>query len=968
MILHDDTPVATTTGFRMTGNQPLVLDGAPRLLVVTSGSLLLYCAEVQEGKQAGPRHLLKRLRAGQAVVALPRRADDRLGLLVVPDQESVLDEVGLQDWFGPEGFDPTCRQHVESWVEALTETLGERELPKLVQRCGEPRSFQVEDSLALCPTRGTVLWVSLEDGTALLRGETLEGLEPGGPPIPLGRNAWIEAHGATRLHTRPSNDLDSPGTAVAGLVRLQDAVLRFLADQQRTERTKELERLRERERIQLERMDLALADIAAVFEPRRPPAPAKTPLLTAATLVGDALGLTVMPPSESQGLRSDPIDAIARASRLRWRRVALNGSWWKRDCGPLLAFSGDEDARPVALIADRRGRYEVYDPEADTRVPLDGEQAARLSPQAVTFYRPLPEGPLRLPDLVRFSLRRRVPDIGYAVLTGALVTVLGMLIPQATALIMDNAVPDSDRRLLFEIGAGLLAVAFGRILFQAAQAFVLVRIGLMAEADGQAALWDRLLRLRPTFFRRFPSGDLQSRVMAVSEVGQKVSGAMLSSLFSGCTTLLNLGLLYHYSPRLTLAACVVAALVVAFVVLIGHYSRKQLRILLDLGGKFFGMVVQLVNGVGKLRVAGASERAFTHWVKRYGEQLAIRSKVQRLSDVQGVFHHALPALSSLVILYLAHGILVESREPGSELSLTLGSFLAFNAAFGTFLGGMIALGTTAVSLQDVVVQGKRIAPILEESPEVDGTKADPGRLLGRVELEDVTFSYGPGQLAILNRVSLHADPGEFVAIVGPSGSGKSTTLRLMLGFEEPAQGRVLYDGQNLASLDVLAVRRQIGVVLQAGKLDAGSIFENIACGNLITLDEAWNAAADAGIADEIRMMPMGMHTVVSVGGGNLSGGQRQRLLIARALVQRHRVLFFDEATSALDNNAQRVVSESLDKLRATRIVIAHRMSTIRNADRIYVLDGGSVVQSGTFESLMAERDGLFARMMARQMV
>jgi ATP-binding cassette subfamily C protein len=292
-------------------------------------------------------------------------------------------------------------------------------------------------------------------------------------------------------------------------------------------------------------------------------------------------------------------------------------------------------------------------------------------------------------------------------------------------------------------------------------------------------------------------------------------------------------------------------------------------------------------------------------------------------------------------------------------------FLAFNAAYAAFLTGATELSNTCVGLLDRVLEARRVEPILRAEPEVDRRKVDPGRLTGSLALEGVCFRYRPKGPLVLDDVRLRAEPGEFVALVGPSGSGKSTLLRVLLGFEEIESGQVTYDGQDLSGLDLLAVRRQLGVVLQSGRVNTQSIYENIAGGGRITLDEAWGAAEHAGLAEDVRAMPMGMHTIVSEGGGNLSGGQRQRLLIARALALRPRVLLFDEATSALDNKTQAIVAESLRRLRVTRVVIAHRLSTVRHADRIYVLDRGKVVEQGRFQELM-DQGGLFARMMARQ--
>ena len=408
-------------------------------------------------------------------------------------------------------------------------------------------------------------------------------------------------------------------------------------------------------------------------------------------------------------------------------------------------------------------------------------------------------------------------------------------------------------------------------------------------------------------------------------------------------------------------------MVLFFTTSIGLFIRKKLQALMELEGHLFGNVVQLINGVGKLRVAGADDRAFVHWVKQYSRQLKLRSDTYALFDVVSVFNQIVPALSAVILYLIAFQLLVGARQGGAGAELTLGTFLAFSTAYGTFLGGTTSLSNTVVGFLDLFARGRRIQPILDEEPEIDLSKADPGRLTGRLSVNKVDFRYGADGPKVLDEVGFHAEPGEFVALVGPSGSGKSTLLRLLLGFETPTAGTITYDGQDLANLDVLAIRRQLGVVLQGGKLDAGSVFDNIACGNVITLDQAWAAAEDAGFAKEVRQMPMGMHTILSVGGGNLSGGQRQRLLIARALAQRPRILLFDEATSALDNRTQAIVSESLERLNVTRLVIAHRLSTIRNADRIYVVDSGRIVQEGRFRELMTDDDGLFARMMRRQL-
>jgi ABC-type bacteriocin/lantibiotic exporter with double-glycine peptidase domain len=292
--------------------------------------------------------------------------------------------------------------------------------------------------------------------------------------------------------------------------------------------------------------------------------------------------------------------------------------------------------------------------------------------------------------------------------------------------------------------------------------------------------------------------------------------------------------------------------------------------------------------------------------------------------------------------------------------------LAFNVAFAIFIGGVTSLSNTLTDILGIVPLWERAKSILQEPPELNINQEEPGCLKGHLVINHVNFRYREDGPLIIDDMSFHAHPGEFIAIVGPSGSGKSTLVRLLLGFDQPLTGKVYYDGQDLSGLDVTAVRRQLGVVLQNGRVLQGSIFHNITSGALVSHDRAWEAARMAGLAADIEKMPMGMNTVINEGGSNLSGGQRQRLLIARALVNKPKIILMDEATSSLDNHTQAIVTNSLEQLNATRIVIAHRLSTIRHADRIYVMEAGRIVQMGTFAQLSQEK-GLFAQLVARQL-
>jgi ATP-binding cassette subfamily C protein len=435
---------------------------------------------------------------------------------------------------------------------------------------------------------------------------------------------------------------------------------------------------------------------------------------------------------------------------------------------------------------------------------------------------------------------------------------------------------------------------------------------------------------------------------------------LITSLFA----LLNLGLLFYYSIPLALIAVGAAVVVIIVTSISGSVLVRKVRPLLEMEGNIFGEVVQLINGISKLRVAGAEQRAFAFWSKNYSRQVKLELSTQLIEDILAIFNTVMPMITTGLLFWFTV-VLLNKAEVSGKPGLTVGAFLAFNSAFGTFIMGATEVSNIITDILQVVPQWKRAQPIVKTLPEVHLSKADPGKLAGRIMLDRLSFRYSPDLPLTLEDVSIAAEPGEFIALVGGSGSGKSTIFRLLLGFETPEDGSIYYDGQDLSGLDVSAVRRQLGVVLQNGTIMSGSIFDNLAGNARVTLDEAWEAARMAGFDSDINTMPMGMHTVISEGGGNLSGGQRQRLLIAKALILKPRILLFDEATSALDNKTQAIVSHNLEKTQVTRIVIAHRLSTIRNANRIYVLDAGRISQQGCFDKLSNQK-GKFFDLMQRQ--
>ena len=381
----------------------------------------------------------------------------------------------------------------------------------------------------------------------------------------------------------------------------------------------------------------------------------------------------------------------------------------------------------------------------------------------------------------------------------------------------------------------------------------------------------------------------------------------------------------------------------------------------------------------KFRVKGAEEQAYHLWGEKFAEEWKWNYSARVLKNYNAVIVAVQPILLALVLYYFGLRELAETTKAGVASGaektfedvfavgepMSVATFIAFQAAYTAFNASLNAIMPVLEQLSVVRPLIENLKPILDAEPEVAEEKMEADVLSGAFTVKHLSFSYGEGLPEVLHDLSFSVAAGEHVAIVGRSGCGKSTLIRLLPGFELPTSGAIYYDGQDLADLDLPSVRVQMGVVLQNGQLMTGDIYRNIVGASDLTLDDAWAAAEAAGIADEIREMPMQMQTVVSEGSTNISGGQRQRILIAKALAMKPAIVVCDEATSALDNRTQAIVTESLDRLKATRVIVAHRLSTIRHADRIIVLDEGRIAESGTFDELVA-KNGLFASFVKRQ--
>ena len=654
---------------------------------------------------------------------------------------------------------------------------------------------------------------------------------------------------------------------------------------------------------------------------------------------------------------TDPLERIDYAVRptgVMRRAVNLEGSWWKDATGAYLAML--EDGTPVAVIPSGLRGYCYVDPVTRRKVRVNKSTAKNLETDALCFYRPLPQRELTLRDVIAFMFHSLDwGDWALVVAAGIVSTVIGLLPAIANQLLFSRIIPSGVPALIFPIAALLLGLTLSQALINITRSVIVNRLNIKLRTQMEAATFARVMLLPPSFFKEYAAGDLATRTMGmnglVDTLSQTILGAGLTSLFS----LAYIGQLFVYAPQLVVPAVVavfaeVGATLIALRATVA-YNRQEMKARTKLGG----LTPALFHGIQKIKIAGAERRAFAHWANSYGEMTQKTYGRPALLLAAPSLIPLIASVGTIVLYYLA-----------ATTQVSLANYMAFNTAFGSVSGAIITLSGTTTLMATLRPILELVEPIIKSVPETVSNQRQITSVTGGIEISNLSFRYNEKSPLVLNDISLRIRPREYVAIVGRTGCGKSTLMRLLLGFERPSKGAIYYNGQDISSVDIRSLRRNIGVVMQSGTLFQGDLYMNITVANpKATLDDAWEAAEMAGVADDIRKMPMGMQTIVSEGGGGVSGGQRQRILIARAICGKPRIVMLDEATSALDNKTQKHVSDSLSSLKCTRVVIAHRLSTIRHADRIIMIDEGKIVEEGNYDELIA-RNGLFADLVRRQ--
>jgi NHLM bacteriocin system ABC transporter ATP-binding protein len=968
--------------FEIDGNAPLVLNDPERIWMIGSGAVDVFASHVTDGEPDGTRIHLFRATSPQILFGIrpnPLRMDMALLAVGLPGTRLVtLSRARLIRLTEVLGFSGEALNWIDTWVRQLSTAISRLMVPPRHVVLEPTGTIELAEDEVACCTKGSV-WVRQLEGSLQFMDRIELVVTAGDEFFPVPQQAWVRARAASRLTVVDTDTWLRRDPDWSSLEAFHDAVLQCVIWNTDESVRAERARLRQKSAIERRAMQQAVARLASVLAPTAEAELARRggmrheraePLVEACRLVVTPLGISpgsAAVDSVSLIRSADAVQEIARAWRIRMRKVVLREGWWRRDHGPILGFVDGPSAdqrRPVALLPVAPHRYELVDPAEGTRTPVTAPVAASLAFFGYCCYRPLRARALSVRRLLQFGLKGCGRELVAVALTSVLGGLMMLATPIATGLIFDAVIPGSHRDQLFQLAGALLVAAIGMMMFQLTRSLAMLRIDGRMGASILAGVWDRLVSLPVGFFRKYSSGDLTNRAMGIDEIRRVLTSAILSSIVAGAFALLSFALLLAIDVRLAFLAGLL--LLINFVVSVGA-GYAQLRFqqrYYDVAGRIAGMVLEFVTGIAKLRAAGAEHRAFAVWAQSFADQKRIALASRSIGNGLAVFNSVFPIAISLLLF----GVVSRygGQAPSGTLSLSTGAFLAFYAALGQCASAVLDLSEDARAVLRTMPLYERTRPILEAEPEADVARADPGELSGAIEISHVSFRYRHDGPLILDDIGMPIKPGEFVALVGPSGAGKSTILRLLLGFEAPESGAIYYDGRDLAGLDRQAVRRQIGVVLQSGKLIPGDVLSNIIGSSALTIDDAWEAARRAGLDEDIKAMPMGMHTIIGEGGTTLSGGQRQRLMIARAIVSRPRVLLFDEATSALDNRTQAIVSRSLEELQATRIVIAHRLSTIRHADQICVVAGGRIVQRGTYADLMHER-GPFALLARRQL-
>ncbi|MCI5593790.1 MAG: NHLP bacteriocin export ABC transporter permease/ATPase subunit [Clostridiales bacterium] len=652
---------------------------------------------------------------------------------------------------------------------------------------------------------------------------------------------------------------------------------------------------------------------------------------------------------------NEQLEYLLRPHGIMRRTVILDKGWYKDAIGAMLAVR-KSDGLPVALIPAGMAGYTYYDAGSGRYIKINRKNQDLFEEEAIAFYNSFPLRKLGIADLMRYIVHTlSVSDFVMVGIATLAVTLIGLLTPKLTNLMFSDVLDSGSVRVLISLAVFMVCISASSIIAGGIKTLLLARVSTKTDLAVQAASMMRVLSLPAGFFKDYSAGELSSRAQHINSLCSMLVSTVLSTGLTSVFSLVYISQIFKYAPMLVVPALTViaATVICSIVTMFVHMKNSKKR--MEFAAKESGLSYSLISGVQKIKISGSEKRAFAKWAKLYAQEAKLTYNPPLFLKINSALNLAISLAGTIIMYYFA-----------AAGGVSVADYYAFTAAYGMVSGAFMSLASMTMTVAGIRPVLDMAKPVLEAEPEIAEGKRVVERVSGGIELNNVSFRYNDSMPNVIDNMSIRIRPGQYVAIVGSTGCGKSTLMRLMLGFEKAQKGAIYYDGRDISKLDLKSLRRRIGVVMQDSKLFSGDIYSNITISApWLTLDDAWEAAELSGIADDIRRMPMGMHTVISEGSGGVSGGQRQRLMIARAIAPKPKILMFDEATSALDNITQKKVSESLDNLKCTRIVIAHRLSTIRSCDRIIYLENGRIAEDGTYEELIA-KNGRFAELVERQ--
>ena len=943
------------------GNRPIQLNDPDLVWFVEEGAIDILATELADGRMEAPYRHIARLEKGRLAfgvvdsghsMLLVAKGVQATSLRCLPLERVLEETVGASEASGIAA--PAVIAQLDAWIEDLAHAVAtEVESPPRIEVRLGPGS---EAERGVSAAERGVVWLS----AARLEATFLDVIDSrsGSPGLtPVTRDSWIELHATSGVACRSSRELGVQVLLGAGLPEFHRLALgaesirrRLLLVDDANLQMAQAD-LRRREKSQVRR------DLADLLD-FRTQSKGHTALDKALRIIGAREGLEILTPAVS-GETQASLDDYCEASGLRRRDVRLTAEdrWWLGDSGAMLAFRRDYD-QPVVLLPGLFGRYRVMDPETGEAEPASARSGAELRDACLLYPALSTHGPASMGALLRVGVAPMTADILRLTTFGLGAGLLALAPAIAVNLLVDHVIPAGEPIVVLQFSAVLTGVALTAALARVLRGMALMRLEGRLAARVGAAVQDRLLRMRLRFFRRFNAGELAARSMVFQDIRDNVAGVTVDAALSTLFALPALGMMFLYDAALgwtgTALTLVVLAVTARYCGRLVEHQRHYLRS----SRQLLGELHQFLSGIAKLRTTGAEDMAFAAWARCYREQKHDEIRQAALNEWIVAIVAAVPFLGSAALF---SAVVAQGAD-----GLATADFLAVHTAAMFLFMTLVMLGNSARSLAFVKPACEQVRPILAAETDVG---AAPGRgrktLHGEILLDKVSFSYSENTTT-LRDVSIHAKPGEFIAIVGESGAGKSTLFRLALGLEKPSAGAVYFDGQSLDQFDIVAVRRQIGVVLQDVLLQSGTILDNI-IGHDTELNDAdaWRAARLAGVDEDIRAMPMGLHTAVDENSATFSGGQSQRIRIAAALIRNPRIILLDEPTSWLDTRSQTRTMRAIEESTSTRLVVAHRPSTIRRANRIYVLQGGQVSQVGSYDELVAE-EGLFRELVQRQ--